>query len=75
MSVHGQLWLFSVVVGGGHCGELGEVVGRHAHCHELGGDALVPIEGVVVVIWDAHLLVVVLAREGDRGVQGVVMGG
>ena len=53
-----------------HCGEFGEIVGRRAHCHELGGGALVPVEGVVVVMWGAHLLVVVLAREGDGGVQG-----
>ena len=55
---------------GGHCGEFGEIVGRRARCRELGGGTLVPMEGVVVVMRGARSLVVVLAREGDGGVQG-----
>ena len=57
-------------MGGGHCGEFGEMVGRHTCCHELGSGALVPMEGVVVVMWGTRLPVVVLARDGDGSVQG-----
>ena len=57
-------------MGGGRCGEFGEIVGRCAHCCELGGGTLVPVEGVVVVMQGARSPVVVLAREGDGGVQG-----
>ena len=64
-----------VVVVQHRCGEFGEVVGRRARCRELGGGALVPMDGVVVVMWGAHSPVVVLAREGDGGVQGVIVGG
>ena len=55
---------------GGHCGEFGEMVGRRARCHELGGGTLIPVEGVVEVMRGARSPVVVLAREGDGGVQG-----
>ena len=57
-------------MGGGCCGEFGEIVGRRARCRELGGGALVPVEGVVVVMQGARSPVVVLAMEGDGGVQG-----
>ena len=57
-------------MGGGRCGEFGEIVRRRARCCELGGGALVPMEGVVVVMRGARSLGVVLAREGDSGVQG-----
>ena len=37
-------------MGGGHCKEFGEMVGRRARCCELSGGALIPVEGVVVVM-------------------------
>ena len=66
---------WAVVVVRCHCGEFGEVVGRCTCCCELAGGALLPVEGVVVVMWGARSPVVVLAGEGDGGVQGVIVGG